>query len=244
MKRGALAFAILALPFPAFGEKPATIDGVTFYDQPGVLYLPARRVAKVLDWRLGVGQDKKTPYLNQRPVETRTRRLPNGTLLIQLHELKKRGLALQPSNHGKLTLVRIKNREFYAREGAKRVVVNKSHMQIRAWQGQQVVMASPVTLGIEGKDTPSGIFKAQGYRARMHRSALYHNAPMPWAVNIVGNVFVHGWPHVSSGRGSHGCIRLPMAGGNPARFFYYWIDKGTPVSILGKWPRGAKENAS
>jgi Uncharacterized protein conserved in bacteria len=186
------------------------------------------------------GKDKKTPYLNQKPIKSRTRSLPNGTLLMQLAELRHRGLALQPSNHGKLTLVRIKNREFYARDGAKRVVVNKSHMQIRAWQGQRVVMASPVTLGMEGKDTPTGIFKAQGYRSKMHKSALYHNAPMPWAVNIVGNVFVHGAANVRGGRGSHGCIRVPVTGGNPARFFYYWVDKGTPVSILGKWPRGAK----
>jgi lipoprotein-anchoring transpeptidase ErfK/SrfK len=30
---------------------------------------------------------------------------------------------------------------------------------------------------------------------------------------------------------SHGCIRLPLDGGNPARFFYEWIDRGTPVKV-------------
>jgi hypothetical protein len=242
MKQVALAaaFALLCQPVFAASKRPATIDGVTFNDQPGTLYLPARDVSRALGWRLNMGNDHKTLYLNKKAVHSRTRELPNGTLLVQLAELKHRGLAMSASQHGKLTLVRIKTREFYAREGAKRVVVNKSHMQIRAWQGQRVVMASPVTLGVEGKDTPTGLFKADGNREKMHKSALYHDAPMPWSVHVVGNVFIHGWPHVSGGRGSHGCIRLPVSGGNPARFMYYWIDKGTPVSILGKWPRGAK----
>jgi lipoprotein-anchoring transpeptidase ErfK/SrfK len=159
--------------------------------------------------------------------------------LVPLAELRRRGLAITPGPNG-LKKVRIKNRSFYARNGLKRVVVNKTHMEVRAWQGQRVVLASPVTMGIEGHETPSGIFKAQGYKAKMHKSKIYDNAPMPWAVHIVGNVFIHGWPNVEGNRASHGCIRLPLSGGNPARFFYYWVERGTPVSILGKWPRGAK----
>lgn len=239
MKRATLAFACLLLPILSAAQKLAVIDGITFIDEPGVLYLPARDVGKALDWRLAVGKDGKTVYLNQKQVESRVRKLADGTSLIPLRELKRRGLEVTPER--KITKVRIKNRAFYARQGAKRVVVNKAHMEIRAWQGQRVVLASPVTLGIEGHDTPSGIFKAQGYRSKLHKSKLYKNAPMPWAVHIVGNVFIHGWPKVESGRASHGCIRLPLSDGNPARFFYYWADTGTPVSILGKWPRGAKK---
>ncbi|MEA2554625.1 MAG: hypothetical protein QOJ65_2801 [Fimbriimonadaceae bacterium] len=232
--------AILALlsPILASAQRPAIIDGISFYDEPGALYLPAKDVGRALAWRVGIGPDGETLYLNRKPVRTETRRLANGQLLVSLAELKRRGLALTPS--GKMTKVRVKQRAFYARNGAKRVVINKSHMQMSAWQGQRVVLSSPVTLGIEGHDTPSGIFQAQGYRAKMHKSKLYKNAPMPWTVHIVGNVFIHGWPKVESGRASHGCIRLPLSRGNPARFFYYWVDKGTPVSILGKWPRGAK----
>jgi lipoprotein-anchoring transpeptidase ErfK/SrfK len=34
---------------------------------------------------------------------------------------------------------------------------------------------------------------------------------------------------------SHGCIRLPyLTDENPARFFYEWIDKGTPITIIKK----------
>jgi hypothetical protein len=235
-----LAGLIAPFLISSFGaaQTLATLDAITFYDQPNVLYLPARDAAKSLGWRLGVGPDGKTVYLNQKPVRSRVRELADGSALVPLSELKRRGLSV--SRQGKLFKVRIKKRAFFVREGEKRVVVNKSHMEMRAWQGQRVVLAAPVTLGIEGNDTPTGLFKVDGYRNKMHKSKLYDNAPMAWAVHIVGNVFIHGWKHVEGGRGSHGCIRLPLSGGNPARFFYYWVDRGTPVSILGKWPRGAK----
>lgn len=30
---------------------------------------------------------------------------------------------------------------------------------------------------------------------------------------------------------SHGCIRVPLNEGNPAKFFYEWVDTGTPESV-------------
>ena len=50
------------------------------------------------------------------------------------------------------------------------------------------------------------------------------------------NVFIHGFQKVPRHPASHGCIRLPLAGANPAKWFYDWIDVGTPVSIRGHWP--------
>lgn len=66
----------------------------------------------------------------------------------------------------------------------------------------------------------------------MHYSSLYHNAPMPWSVQIYGHVFIHGFTSVPNYPASHGCIRLPLNEGNPARFFYEWIDNGSPVSVV------------
>ena len=79
----------------------------------------------------------------------------------------------------------------------------------------------------------------QGYRSQMHRSSIYNNAPMPWAFQVVGNIFIHGWKDVDPARGSHGCIRLPMSPENKARWMFYWIEKEVPISVLGKWPKGA-----
>jgi hypothetical protein len=73
----------------------------------------------------------------------------------------------------------------------------------------------------------------------MHRSRLYHNAPMPWSVQVHENVFIHGFQKVPRHPASHGCVRLPLAGANPAKWFYDWIDIGTPISIRGHWPVAA-----
>ena len=54
---------------------------------------------------------------------------------------------------------------------------------------------------------------------------------MPWSVQITGHIFVHGFTSVPRSPASHGCIRLPLDEGNPAYFFYQWIDRGTPVRI-------------
>jgi lipoprotein-anchoring transpeptidase ErfK/SrfK len=65
----------------------------------------------------------------------------------------------------------------------------------------------------------------------MHRSSRYHNAPMPWSVQVRGHVFIHGFTSVPRYPASHGCIRLPLDEGNPAKFFYEWIEPGTPVKV-------------
>src|SRR5260370_37338445 len=85
--------------------------------------------------------------------------------------------------------------------------------------------------GREGKKTPSGEFKAGPVKSPMHRSRLYHNAPMPWSVQVHENVFIHGFQKVPRHPASHVCIRLPLAGAHPARWFYGWLDGGTPVSL-------------
>jgi lipoprotein-anchoring transpeptidase ErfK/SrfK len=54
---------------------------------------------------------------------------------------------------------------------------------------------------------------------------------MPWSVQITGNIFVHGFTSVPRAPASHGCIRLPLDEGNPAKLFFDWVDRGTPVHI-------------
>ena len=52
-------------------------------------------------------------------------------------------------------------------------------------------------------------------------------------------IFIHGFRKVPRHPTSHGCIRLPLEGANPAKWFYDWIDLGTPISIRGHWPAPA-----
>src|SRR5438552_10134233 len=118
----------------------------------------------------------------------------------------------------------------------KRVEVDLANQRLRAYQGALCVLDSHISSGREGRKTPPGDFKAGPVKSPMHRSRLYHNAPMPWSVQVHGNVFIHGFQKVPRHPASHGCIRLPLVGANPAKWFYDWIDIGTPISIRGHWP--------
>jgi lipoprotein-anchoring transpeptidase ErfK/SrfK len=65
----------------------------------------------------------------------------------------------------------------------------------------------PVSTGIRG--TPSGTYRPQSLD-RNHRSSMYGNAPMPYAIFYSGNFAIHGTTQISrlGGPASHGCIRL------------------------------------
>jgi len=113
--------------------------------------------------------------------------------------------------------------------GPKRVVIDKSRQVLRAYEGNHVVLESRVSTGRRGRETPSGYYRARS-KSLMHYSRLYHNAPMPYSVQIAGNYFIHGFSSVPNFPASHGCIRLPV---DNARELYNWIDHGTPVAIVG-----------
>ena len=117
---------------------------------------------------------------------------------------------------------------------SKRVVVDKAVQELTAYEGERVILRSRVSTGRAGRRTPSGNFTA-GIKARMHYSRLYDNAPMPFSVQFNGNYFIHGFTSVPNRPASHGCIRLPLDGGNPAKQFYDWVEPGTPIEVTGEW---------
>jgi hypothetical protein len=84
--------------------------------------------------------------------------------------------------------------------------------------GSRVVMQSRISSG-RGGSTPTGEFRAGPYKAKSRYLNRYYNAPMPWSVQIHGHVFVHGFTSVPNYPASHGCIRLPLTGFNPAKIF-------------------------
>lgn len=118
----------------------------------------------------------------------------------------------------------------------KHVVIDKSTQTLSAYDGRQLVFQSRVSTGKEGKRTPNGAFTV-GEKQRMHHSALYNNAPMPFSVQVSRNYFIHGFKSVPEHPASHGCIRLPLEedGQKPAEQFYNWVEPGTPIDIVGRW---------
>ena len=116
----------------------------------------------------------------------------------------------------------------------KHVVIDKTRQMLRAYEGDRLVLESRVSTGRRGRWTPNGNYKV-GVKWRMHYSRLYDNAPMPYSVQVSGNYFIHGFHSVPDYPASHGCIRLPLSGENPAKQFFDWVDPGTPVRIVGEW---------
>jgi len=103
--------------------------------------------------------------------------------------------------------------------GPKRVEIDLSAQKLRAYEGNRLVMQTRISSGRRGHRTPTGHFRA-GYKDADHHSSLYHNAPMPWSDQVTGNVFIHGYTVVPKYPASHGCIRVPLTGANPARRFF------------------------
>jgi hypothetical protein len=116
----------------------------------------------------------------------------------------------------------------------KRVLVDKTTQTLTAYEGNKIALQSRVSTGRMGRRTPSGHFTA-GEKQRMHYSRLFDNAPMPWSVQISGNYFIHGFASVPDHPASHGCIRMPLDGDNPAKRFFDWVETGTPIEVTGDW---------
>jgi lipoprotein-anchoring transpeptidase ErfK/SrfK len=120
------------------------------------------------------------------------------------------------------------------RVGSKRVAVDMRSQTLRAWQGNRMVFESPVSTGRAGKETPNGSFKVLD-KDPDHVSSTY-GSPMPWSVKVIGNIYIHGSASFYDQIGSHGCIRLPLTHGNRAKWFYDWIELGTPIRVTGSRP--------
>ena len=116
----------------------------------------------------------------------------------------------------------------------KHVIIDKTSQTLTAYEGDKVILQSRVSTGRGGRRTPSGSFHA-GEKQRMHYSRLYDHAPMPWSVQVDGNFFIHGFTSVPDHPASHGCIRMPLTGENPAKRFFDWVETGTPIEITGEW---------
>jgi lipoprotein-anchoring transpeptidase ErfK/SrfK len=112
-------------------------------------------------------------------------------------------------------------------DGPQRVVVSLSDQRAYLYRGDTLVAAAAISTGIEGRDTPTGIFNVLDKKP-FYRSKKYDNAPMPWMQRIdqygiaLHSGYNPGYP------ASHGCIRLPSAF---AKKLYSVTDVGTPVYI-------------
>lgn len=224
-----LAAFVLACRTPAVAAPE--FEAITFAVEPGQLYLPLAEAAMTLHWRVQLNEVGKCVQFNGIEVPAGSLRcLTDGTELISSLALAIAGaeVALAAERHA--ATVSHCGRLFTMSAGPKWVEISLAKQQLQAWQGARLVLVSRISSGRRGS-TPAGDYRAGPFKARMHYSTRYRNAPMPWSVQIHGHIFIHGFTSVPSYPASHGCIRLPLTGFNPAKFFFEWVDQGTPVRV-------------
>lgn len=89
------------------------------------------------------------------------------------------------------------------------VVVDISDQTMAVYVDGALDAVWPVSTARAGKVTPRGSW-SPNFLSRHHRSSLYNNAPMPFAIFYNGNIAIHGTPHVDrlGAPASAGCVRL------------------------------------
>jgi hypothetical protein len=118
-------------------------------------------------------------------------------------------------------------RDVPASAGPERVVIGLTDQLAYLYRGDTLVAVATISTGVEGRDTPTGIFKVRG-KTPFHRSKKYDNAPMPFTQFIDEyGIAMHGG-HNPGYPASHGCIRLPI---EFAKKLYAVTEVGTPVYI-------------
>jgi hypothetical protein len=213
------------------------LDGISFAEKPNTLFVDLRKLSDALGWTVRWEQTRQLLYVNEQLLTSRdtVKRLLDGTSLLAVGTARSLGgEVLWDNNSGSATITH-RERQVQVTRGQKRVEVDCTTQQLRAWQGDSLILETPVSTGGAGHRTPTGDFTAGPIKVRIHYSSLYNNAPMPYSVQVIGNIFLHGHTSVPRFPASHGCVRIPLNRGNPAQWLYEWIDRGTTIRIQGRW---------
>lgn len=231
-------------PAPAFApprtkvkksKRPVRVlEGITFDVQRREIFLPVEDLRQIV--KLPLREDAGAVYLGGKRLPRRVqRRLLDGTRLVSVRGLKAAGVPVGWDRRRSAPVVAHRGKDFPVRVGSKRIVVNRAEQRLQGWQGSRLVLVTNVSTGKAGNTTPRGQFTAGPFKAVMHRSSIYNNAPMPFTVQVIGNICIHGSASVPRYPASHGCVRVPLTGANPARFIYEWVHRGAAVMIRDGW---------
>jgi lipoprotein-anchoring transpeptidase ErfK/SrfK len=95
---------------------------------------------------------------------------------------------------------------------AERVVarVSISTQTMKVYHEGRHLFTWPVSTAKSGKVTPTGVFVGAEWLSKNHRSSLYNNAPMPFAIFYDGHYAIHGTDQIKrlGAPASNGCVRL------------------------------------
>jgi len=90
------------------------------------------------------------------------------------------------------------------------LVVSLSQQKIDVYEGTELLSSAPVSSGMRGYATKTGVFSILEKR-RHHHSNIYSGAPMPWMQRLTwSGIALHGGV-VPGYPASHGCVRLTFS---------------------------------
>lgn len=210
------------------------IPAVTFADKGSTTFVPARLVGQRLGLEVVLEDNGKFVMVGQTKLDV-PKRLFAGDTLIALRDLEKLETTVHFDDATGKTLVYNDQVEFEVIRGKKRIEVDQGTQELTAYEGDLVVMKTNISTGRPGHRTPNGEFKTGPVKERMHYSRKYNNAPMPYSIQVNGDVFFHGYSSVPPYPASHGCVRIPLGRKNPARYLYSWAEVGVDAKISGTY---------
>jgi hypothetical protein len=118
------------------------------------------------------------------------------------------------------------------------VHIDLGEQALVAYRGDRPVLATLVSTGKPGHDTPDGLFQVWAkYTAKIMRGVdddgPYSVQEVPWTMYFHNAYAVHGayWHDVFGHTRSHGCVNVPPA---DARWLFYWSEPTLPAGWTGR----------
>lgn len=117
---------------------------------------------------------------------------------------------------------------------AVKVHISTSAQRIYVTEGNEVLLATPCSVGTSATPTPGGEHRILSKtRHRRRFSSPGAGYPMTYWMSFYGPAYGMHWGFVKPYPCTHGCVRLPL---NSARKIFDMVKVGTPVSVSSSKP--------
>lgn len=118
--------------------------------------------------------------------------------------------------------------------GAVKVHISTGAQRVYVTQGDDVLLATPCSVGTTASPTPKGEFRILSKtRHRRRASSPGAGYPMTYWMSFSGPAYGMHWGFVKPYPCTHGCVRLPL---NSARKIFDMVKVGTPINVASSKP--------
>ncbi len=125
--------------------------------------------------------------------------------------------AKPPSNPGNVTLK-----------------LSTSAQRLYVVEGNEVLLATPVCVGVASTPTPKGHFRIRSKNeTRRRQSQPGAGYPMPYWLEFYSPAYGMHWGFVKPYPATHGCVRMPL---KAARKVFHMVHVGTPLHVASSQP--------